>query len=357
MKIIQEGSVRVDLVGGTLDLEPIALILKNVVTINMATNLKARVELETIAEKKLIIYSADYQKEYSYTPDDFKESNFYQNGALSSFFFKEMLFVILICKSFEITDGIKLSLSSGAPAGSGLGGSSAMGVTLAQALLSYKSKSMIKAQIVQHTRKIEELILDRGVAGYQDYYPALYGGILALRPGIDLHKVEQCYSQEMANKLENNLVLVYSGLSRNSGINNWEVFKNFFDHKEDKGLLNTRTGLIQIAQIASKAYTALKQNDVFSLLQLIAEEGATREKLFPGIVTKEMQLVHEECLAQFGNYKGMKICGAGGGGCFLLIGVTSNQVIDILKRHNMTVLPLNISLPLKNENNVLANQL
>ena len=39
-----EGSVRVDLLGGTLDLNPINLILPNVVTLNLATSLKAKVK-------------------------------------------------------------------------------------------------------------------------------------------------------------------------------------------------------------------------------------------------------------------------------------------------------------------------
>ena len=37
-----EGSVRVDLLGGTLDLVPINLILPDVVTLNLATSLKAK---------------------------------------------------------------------------------------------------------------------------------------------------------------------------------------------------------------------------------------------------------------------------------------------------------------------------
>ena len=43
-----EGSVRVDLLGGTLDLVPINLILPNVVTLNLATSLKAKVTISPI---------------------------------------------------------------------------------------------------------------------------------------------------------------------------------------------------------------------------------------------------------------------------------------------------------------------
>lgn len=346
MKVTTEGSVRVDLVGGTLDLQPIALILKDVVTINMATGLKAKVEIETLQDNSFKIFSADYNKEYHYVESDFKEENLYDAGSLSPHFFKEMLFIILLCKSFNLTRGVKISLSSGAPTGSGLGGSSAMGITLVEAILALKGKSMQQSSIIEHVRKVEELMLDRGVAGYQDYYPALYGGILSLTPGITEHKVEQCYTAELANFIEKNIVLVYSGQTRNSGINNWEVFKNFFDNKNAEGAKNTRKGLIEIAKIAQKAYVAIKSKNYEDFLTLIAQEGQAREQLFPGIMTQEMKVVDQQCRKVIKNYKGIKVCGAGGGGCFIMVGTKISEVEKIVADNKMQILPLKIDLPL-----------
>ena len=350
MKVIKEGSVRVDLVGGTLDLQPIALILKDVVTINMATTLKAKVELETIEDRNILeIYSADYQKSYQYHSHDFKDDNFYKDGALSAHFFKEMLFVILLCKSLECTQGIKITLSSGAPTGSGLGGSSAMGITLVQAILAFKNQSMNKNSIMEHVRKIEELMLDRGVAGYQDYFPALYGGVLALRPGILEHNVEQYYTEALASFLETHLVLVYSGQTRNSGINNWNVFKNFFDHNESTNLQSTRKGLVEIAKVSFEAYQYLRKKEYSKILTCIAREGKIREKLFPGIMTEEMKKIDATCRERFSSYQGIKVCGAGGGGCFLLVGVTVQEVESLLSQENMKILTLKIDFPLSDE--------
>ena len=55
------GSVRVDLLGGTLDLNPINLILPNVVTLNLATSLKAKVKVSEIDFDGIEIKSLDYQ--------------------------------------------------------------------------------------------------------------------------------------------------------------------------------------------------------------------------------------------------------------------------------------------------------
>ncbi len=221
-----------------------------------------------------------------------------------------------------------------------------MGITLVQALLEWTHRLMDQNSIVEHVRKIEELMLDRGVAGYQDYYPALYGGILSLKPGVLIHTVEQCYSQELAIFLENNLVLVYSGQTRNSGINNWEVFKNFFDQKNESAAISTRKGLIEIAQVAHQAYEALRKKDFSKLLSFIAQEGTIREKLFPGIMTQEMKEMDSQCRKSLKNYKGIKVCGAGGGGCFILVGTNSSEVESIVSKAKMQILPLHIDPPL-----------
>ena len=54
------------------------------------------------------------------------------------------------------------------------------------------------------------------------------------------------------------------------------------------------------------------------MFDLISKEGEVREKLFPDIVTPSMRQLFEGLKKQW-PHLGMKICGAGGGGCFLLI--------------------------------------
>src|SRR5439155_3222259 len=120
-------------------------------------------------------------------------------------------------------------LESGSPPGAGLGGSSAMGVTCFSALSQFCGEKMDRIEAIQKVNSLEARILDCGPAGYQDYYPALFGGVLGLvaKPGKVL--VEQLYSNELKNVLESHLTLVYSGETRLSGINNWEVYKAFFN--------------------------------------------------------------------------------------------------------------------------------
>jgi D-glycero-alpha-D-manno-heptose-7-phosphate kinase len=337
MQVTNQGSVRVDLVGGTLDIEPINLIIKNVVTLNVATGLKASVTLSKIAFNGIEIHSKDYNKSYKYEASDLTEDRMVYSNE-----FAEMSFILQILRLFNINSGLKLELASGAPAGSGLGGSSAMGVTLYRALCNFTGHNYDRHTAVVRVKAVESRILNQGMAGYQDYFPALTGGVLAVR-GIEGEiKVEQLYSDELKNVLEAHLTLISSGQSRASGINNWEVYKAFFDKKPE--VVN---GLTRIAEISHATYLAIKDRQWDEMLKNIALEGLEREKLFPGITTEKIRQFTAE-LKQEGNVIGLKMCGAGGGGCFILVhkGLDPNMIEAKVRAHGMEILPFKVEAPL-----------
>ena len=59
--------------------------------------------------------------------------------------------------------------------------------------------------------------------GCQDYYPALYGGVSAIR--LDADGIHREAVPIVPEEIESRFVLAYTGAPRKSGINNWEVFK------------------------------------------------------------------------------------------------------------------------------------
>ena len=330
------GSVRVDLLGGTIDLEPINLIIPNTVTLNLATSLKAEVSIEEFDKDKVQIHSLDYKTTETYSTEDFT------NEKLLGDHFSYFSFVCQILNHFDLTGGVKLNLKSGSPAGAGLGGSSSMGITLYCAICKYKGIEINKDDGIKVVRAIEGRILDSGPAGYQDYYPAVYGGVLALLPKLDGIEVDQLYSEDLKEYLESNISLVYSRQSRLSGINNWEVYKGFFDKNE-----LIRKGLMQIADLSEKAYQAIKSKNFSALGELISQEGATRKELFPGIVSEKMDLVYNKIVQAIPS-AGLKVCGAGGGGCFLIIHPSDKREVveNIVVENDMEILPFSVDKPL-----------
>jgi D-glycero-alpha-D-manno-heptose-7-phosphate kinase len=338
MKVSAQGSVRVDLLGGTLDIVPINLLLRKTVTLNIATSLKAVVEIETIDEECVEIVSKDYNSSAKFFAKDFTAENFDgdQFGPLS--------FVCQILDHFNVTNRVRVTLQSGSPPGAGLGGSSSMGVITYKALCQFTDKPFDRLEAIVTVQSIEAKILNKGPCGYQDYYPALFGGILALIPQNSKIEVEQLYSEKASKFIQDNFTLIYSGSLRLSAINNWEVYKSFFDHKD-----GVRAGLAKIADYAQDAYQALKTEDFSTFKELLCEEGKQREQLFSNIVTEEMRNIFNK-LQQQNLAQGMKVCGAGGGGCFIVAHNPSDR--DKIKKlvaleDDMRVLEFSVDAPLK----------
>lgn len=337
MQVISQGSVRVDLTGGTLDIPPINLILKDVITLNAATSLKANVVISKTSESGVEIVSSDYNKTIFFPSSEFTKENIYYSNH-----FKEFKFVTQVIDLFKINKNLKVELSSGAPAGSGLGGSSAMGVTLYQGLCQFSGVPFSREEAILKVNSTEGRILNSGMPGYQDYYPALYGGILALHAKTGKVEVEQLYNEQLNDYLSQNVSLIFSGESRLSGINNWEVYKAFFDKNE-----MVVSGLQKIAQISNQAYAAIKEKNYSALLNHIKDEGEERKKLFPNIMTPLMNEFFFEC-KKVSSTVGIKVCGAGGGGCFLLIhpGKSYNDFSSIVLKYSMKRLEFNLLGPI-----------
>ena len=163
---------------------------------------------------------------------------------------------------------------------------------------------------------------------------------MALTPGYNGIKVEQLYSENLSKELSQNLKLIYSGESRKSGINNWEVYKGFFD--ADKSI---RDGLERISELSSEALISIKNGRFDHLVSLIGEEGAVRENLFPTILTEKMKSFQQELFSELPN-SGMKICGAGGGGCFVVTNIHSD-ITDLLTKFSMRELPIEVNMPIE----------
>lgn len=339
-KVENQGSVRVDLLGGTLDIHPMNLIIPQCVTLNVATSLKAKVSIQKSTSSQICFNSLDYKKSYIFEKEDF-------TPRLNNKKFAEMSLLASLLGHFmhklKQFVGLDIEISSGAPAGSGLGGSSAMGITFYKALSDLFEQNYSHEKILKDVMDIEAKVLNCGPTGYQDYYPALYGGVLALFPTPGHIEVEQLFSEELKSYLETNATLVFSGKSRFSAINNWEVYKSFFDRNS-----SVEKGLAEIASLSSQAWQAIKSGEFDRLCHLMIQEGALRKTLFSGIETQEMSELLND-LHTIDSTIGLKVCGAGGGGCFLIVHPNNDKesILNIVDQHKMEALTFEIERPLK----------
>ena len=288
--------VRTDLAGGTLDLWPLYLFNPGSRTVNVAISIFAECEVETLTDSSIEIAMADANV----------EARFASLAELQAD--ERMTLFAKALEHFELS-GIKITTRTEAPRGSGLGGSSALAVALVRALSILAGRPVDGDELIHLVRDLETRLL--GIpAGIQDYYPPVYGGLAALH--LDPGEVVRHPITLPLPELGRHLILHYSGVSHFSGTNNWQMYKGFID-----GDRRMREGLGEISRISLDMENALIARDFAAAGKSLDDEWRARKKLVDGITTPEVDAVIATATGA-GAWAG-KVCGAGGGGCIIIL--------------------------------------
>jgi D-glycero-alpha-D-manno-heptose-7-phosphate kinase len=196
-----------------------------------------------------------------------------------------------------------------APAGAGLGGSSALAIACIGALNRLVGNRYDERKLITIAANVETTVI-RVPAGFQDYYPAQYGSTSCLhfRPeGIEREALEID-----GIRLENRIVICYTGEPRLSGTNNWDIFKRHIDGDPELfGLFNG------IRDSALRMRAALLADDWNEVGETMRAGYPNRKRLAPGVTTPQMEKLVEKALAN--GAEAAKVCGAGGGGCIAFL--------------------------------------
>ncbi|MEO8501242.1 MAG: hypothetical protein ABI565_10030 [Vicinamibacteria bacterium] len=286
---------RVDLAGGTLDIWPLYLWHRGARTVNAAVTLRATTTVTPIA-RGLEIVSIDTGARASAEHIDAIDSHDHTR------------LVVQILKALGVSAGVRIETTSRVPAGSGLGGSSTLAVTIAAAVAGSMSRELLPRDLRQLVRDAEAQVINVPT-GIQDYEAAIHGGVLdiALNPG----EIETRRLVEDETFVEDRILLVDAGVTRFSGLNNWEMFKAQIDNVGE-----VRALFAEIVAAAKEACVAITTEDEGGLVRAVAREWKARRCLAPGIATPEVDAIVETAAARGG---AAKVCGAGGGGIVLAV--------------------------------------
>lgn len=329
---------RIDLAGGTVDIWPVYLMLKNPITLNLGISLFAEAKIEISPVKsnesaKVVLKSEDQKIELKLSWNDLKDplllspQNFKNEGKVKipsvlELHFKLLKFFIQnrLANHWDHLESIHFTLSTHAqsPAGAGLGGSSALSVAIIGGLASWiadlHQQRPIDPEIdgekfIDIVRDIETTVI-RVPAGLQDYYGAMFGGLQSLYWGIGSHRKKKL-PEYLIKELNERILLFYSGHSRNSGINNWALFKSMIDQQG-----GVREKFEKITAITAQLEKAFEAGRFTEVGQTIHEEWEVRKTLADGITTPEIDRAFKQA-KKLAPVSG-KVCGAGGGGCFFV---------------------------------------
>jgi len=298
MRVEARALARVDLAGGTVDIWPLYLFHPGAQTVNIAIRCYASCVIETRPDRHIVLSSKDQE-----IKETFEDLDDLVRGKSRLTLVRELVIY------FAPNRGLNIETSSQVPAGAGLGGSSALNIALCGALARVTGKRVTRTQILEIAKNVEAIAI-RVPTGWQDYFPALYGGanVVHLEPG----GVRREKLPIFVSELEKRFALCYTGQPRDSAINNWEVMKSHIDG-EEQVLRNFE----KITTIANQMREALLTGDWKDVAELLALEWENRKLNFKGISTPTIDKMIEQTQKQ--GTVAAKVCGAGGGGCVVFM--------------------------------------
>lgn len=287
---------RIDLAGGTLDIWPLYLFHPGAQTVNAAIGQRAVCTVAANGDRGLEIVSEDTGA--CLRADTWRQVATDGDNRLLAH----------IVRFFEV-DNVRIVTRAASPLGAGIAGSSALAVAVCAALAEWRRVRCPAEQLLTVAMNLEARTL--GVpTGVQDYRPAFHGGVSAMELGPA--GVRRVALDIDAADFGRRIVLAYSGDSRSSGINNWEVVR-----RRIEGDPAIAASLSRIAEIAAAARDALTRRDWDDLAKQVTSEWRERQALAPGVSTPAID--RQLAAAAAAGAAAGKVCGAGGGGCVFFL--------------------------------------
>lgn len=298
-QIFAQAPCRADLAGSTLDLWPLYLFHPGSVTVNMAVDIQTACKITPRKGREIHLKSLDTGR----------EDRFASLKALMAVKKYRHALAAYLVRFFLPKQGFLLESHSESPAGAGISGSSAMMICTSAALARFVGREINIEQIRVIAQNVEAQLICVPT-GCQDYYPAMYGGANAIH--LDVDGISREPIPVPAEELNKRFVLFYTGAPRQSGINNWEVFKQHING--DKHVIRN---FAEISRIAREMHTALKGKQWDDVERLLHEEWKLRRTNAPGITTPLIDRLIAAAKRQ--GARAAKVCGAGGGGCVIAL--------------------------------------
>ncbi|HEX3615395.1 MAG TPA: hypothetical protein VHU61_02575 [Solirubrobacteraceae bacterium] len=226
--------------------------------------------------------------------------------------------------------GVDVFLRSWAPAGSGLGGSSSLVVTLIGMLRDFHRLSLTDYETARLAWEIERI--DLGLAGgLQDQYATTFGGFNFIEFNHDGVLVNPLrVHRDVMLELEENLLLCFTGSTRESARIIEDQTTRYREADAD-----AVSGLRMQKEIAVEMKAALLQARLNTFGDLLDAAWQYKKKMSPKITTPLIDEVYS-CAREAGALGG-KVTGAGGGGFMIFYCATGTRPKVVEKLHALGV--------------------
>jgi D-glycero-alpha-D-manno-heptose-7-phosphate kinase len=218
----------------------------------------------------------------------------------------------LIRESLRLTGierGVEITTMGDIPSeGSGLGSSSTVVVGALHAMYAFRGEIVSAERLAREACRIEIDVLKRPI-GIQDQFIAAYGGLRFFEfcPDGQVKSERIKIPPEAKRVLNDNFLLFFTGITRNSSSILGEQSRNIKDHTSE---------LRKIKQMTSEARSVIEKGDFDALGILMHESWELKKRLAGTISNGHINEIYQS--ARRAGAIGGKITGAGGGGFLLL---------------------------------------
>lgn len=291
--------VRIAFGGGGTDVEPYASDYGGYV-INTTINIYFRCILTKRDDNLINIFSNDTFFPYKF--DTIKVLNI--EYKISNLF--EAIFYLMKPKS-----GMDVYVHGEPPKKAGLGASASLCTCLISGILKLEEKAINLDYVSEKAYYVEQNIL-KNIGGRQDQYASVYGGFNSLEfLGNSNVKVKNLkISDSFKQKIEENLILYYTGEPHTSGNMVKAQVKSYIENKN-----KSKKSLGKLKELAYQMRDSLLSENFEGLGKLLSEDLKNKTKFNPLLTTDYMKELNNLILKNGGI--GGRVCGAGGGGCMI----------------------------------------
>ena len=242
----------------------------------------------------------------------------------------EHLAVKNLLKHLKFNKGLEIHYDGDLPARSGMGSSSCFTVGLMKALEEIKERNISKKYLAQKSIYFEQKIMNE-IVGSQDQIAASYGGFNKITFKKNNFRLKKIKNNKSIQKLENNLVLIYTGINRTAHKIAASYTKKLTTEK--KIYIN------KIISLVDEGEKLINSGSIDGFGELLNNAWYLKKKLSNSITNKKIDQLYQLLIKN--GAVGGKLLGAGGGG-FLLMYVENKFRKKFLKK-----LPNLINIPFK----------
>ncbi|MCX5915030.1 MAG: dehydrogenase [Deltaproteobacteria bacterium] len=297
--------LRLGLAGGGTDVSPYSEMHGGAV-LNATINMYAYATIEVLSDRQVVFSSLDRGTTSSFAvgsppscPDDLKLFLGTYEAVMERFNSGKHI-------------GLRLSAHSDAPAGSGLGASSALVVALIGAFVEYLRLPLGEYEVARFAYDIERKRLGL-VGGKQDQYSATFGGVNFMEfYGNDKVIVNPLrVKREYLNELQYRMLLYYTGTSRLSSAIIKQQVENL-----TRGAGTTLEAMHQLKRQAVAMKEALLQGKLEEIGEIFNWGWEQKKNLAENVTSPAIDEIFQKAMSS--GALGGKITGAGGGGFLML---------------------------------------